>query len=198
MVAFESLFRGKNKTKNMGPTMFCASVATVLLLQQANIHPANGKYAYHDQEDGLLDERYLEALEGLKESQAQGHQIHSSVSEKSKTIPVPVFQKIGVPVPHPVPVAVPHYVKVYIPQPYPLQVNVEQPIKIPIYKVIPKVIEKPVPYTVEKPYPIEVEKPFPVEVLKKIEVPVPKPFPVPVTVYKHIMQNEKTHRNWHY
>uniref|UniRef100_A0A182S6R0 Uncharacterized protein n=1 Tax=Anopheles maculatus TaxID=74869 RepID=A0A182S6R0_9DIPT len=123
-----------------GFTMFCTSTAMVLLLLQTQV---NGKYVYHDQEDpGLLDERYLEALEGLKESHAAA-QYHSSVSEKSKTVPVPVFQKVGVPVPHPVPIAVPHYIKVYIPQPYPLQVNVEQPIKIPIYKVIPKVIEKP-------------------------------------------------------
>ncbi|XP_053670073.1 uncharacterized protein LOC128720428 [Anopheles nili] len=178
--------------------MFCSSVVMAFMVLQGNILAANGKYLYHEQEDGLLDERYLDALEVLKEAHSGATPIHSSVSEKSKSVPVPVFQKIGVPVPHPVPVAVPHYVKVYIPQPYPLQVNVEQPIKIPIYKVVPKVIEKPVPYTVEKPYPIEVEKPFPVEVLKKIEVPVPKPFPVPVTVYKHIMQNEKTHRNWHF
>ncbi|XP_049536882.1 MAGE-like protein 2 [Anopheles darlingi] len=186
----------------MSPLMCCSSVVTVgllLLVLQGAIQEANGKYVYNDSEENVLDVKYLEALENLKEAHAHaGGQIHSTVSEKSKSYPVPVFQKVGVPVPHPVPIAVPHYIKVYIPQPYPLQVNVEQPIKIPIYKVIPKVIEKPVPYTVEKPYPIEVEKPFPVEVLKKIEVPVPKPFPVPVTVYKHIMQNEKTHRNWHF
>ncbi|XP_058129562.1 uncharacterized protein LOC131284225 [Anopheles ziemanni] len=181
----------------MSPLLCCTSMMVLLVaFLQVNTVTANSKYIYGDSEE--LDERYQEILQHLKEAAHSGSPVHSSVSEKSKTVPVPVFQKVGVPVPHPVPIAVPHYVKVYIPQPYPLQVNVEQPIKIPIYKVIPKVIEKPVPYTVEKPYPIEVEKPFPVEVLKKFEVPVPKPFPVPVTVYKHIMQNEKTHRNWHY
>ncbi|XP_058055735.1 uncharacterized protein LOC131207142 [Anopheles bellator] len=182
----------------MSPLMCYSSIVTIVLLLHGMAIPgASGKYDYNDPEENVLDVKYLEALETLKEAHSGAH-IHSSVSEKSRTIPVPVFQKVGVPVPHPVPIAVPHYIKVYIPQPYPLQVNVEQPIKIPIYKVIPKVIEKPVPYTVEKPYPIEVEKPFPVEVLRKFEVPVPKPFPVPVTVYKHIMQNEKTHRNWHF
>uniref|UniRef100_A0A182J5I1 Uncharacterized protein n=1 Tax=Anopheles atroparvus TaxID=41427 RepID=A0A182J5I1_ANOAO len=182
----------------MSPLLCCTSMVLLVAFLQGNILAAHGKYVYGEPEEGLLDERYQEILEHLREAAHAGSGVHSSVSEKTKTVPVPVFQKVGVPVPHPVPVAVPHYVKVYIPQPYPLQVNVEQPIKIPIYRVVPKVIEKPVPYTVEKPYPIEVEKPFPVEVLKKFEVPVPKPFPVPVTVYKHIMQNEKTHRNWHY
>ncbi|XP_052868166.1 uncharacterized protein LOC128274116 [Anopheles cruzii] len=182
----------------MSPLMCYSSIVTIVMLLHGTAIPgASGRYAYNDPEENVLDVKYLDALETLKEANSGAH-IHSSVSEKTRTIPVPVFQKVGVPVPHPVPIAVPHYIKVYIPQPYPLQVNVEQPIKIPIYKVIPKVIEKPVPYTVEKPYPIEVEKPFPVEVLRKFEVPVPKPFAVPVTVYKHIMQNEKTHRNWHF
>lgn len=121
---------------------------------------------------------------------------HTSHSENIKHYPVPVYEKIGVPIPHPVPVAVPNYVKVGIPQPYPVHVTVQHPIEVPVYKVVPQIIEKPVPYTVEKPYPVEVKKPFPVEVVKKIEVRVPQPYPVPFTVYKHVLQKEKSYKKW--
>jgi hypothetical protein len=42
--------------------------------------------------------------------------VHTTHSEISKPVHVPVYQKIGVPIPHPIPVAVPQYVKIPIPQ----------------------------------------------------------------------------------